>query len=447
MKIGRIAFLVLCLLIGCEQTVEPDNNDSLPIDPAPSVLTADAGPDQSTIVGSYAILNASDSSPGEGEKIVWYEWEEEENNPADVKIRSGGTDNCIAIIGFITEGIYKFTLVVRDGIEDSAPDEVVVTVEEPLGHYFKDLNLEIQVRYALKKQTEQLPPEVLLSLDSLDVNLGIAGTVTSLKGLETCTNLEYLDVERNEITDLTPLTNLTKLTYLSLSQNHDIRYITPLARLTNLRCLDLNRCDVADITALKNLTQITVLNLLYNERIRDISAIANMRDLEELWLSWSPIGDISPVAELTELWRLWVANCEITDIGPVANLTKLRTLYLKFNNISDLSPLTGLAQLERLYLSQNQITDITPLQNQNLTGLPYLVIDRNQIVDVSPLKYLTSWGLVSLSRNQVEDIAPLLENTSLDTGSVLFLRNNPLNEVSINVYIPELVKRGVSVSF
>ncbi|MEA3431149.1 MAG: leucine-rich repeat domain-containing protein, partial [candidate division WOR-3 bacterium] len=397
-----LTFTVFWILSGCEQSTLPELKPPI----------ANAGPDQTTQVGSYAIIDGSGSSPGDGEKIVWYEWIADKNNPQEVAVFSGDADSMQAI-GFTKEGIYKFTLVVNNGIQDSEPDEVVVTVNPRDNIIFEDPSLEVHVRYFLKKPTEELTETVLASLDSVHCFDIIVKEVTSLDGIEKCINLEYLNMGHQRIVDLSPLAHLVKLTYLNLTQNRHIKDISPLAGLTRLRYLNLDSNEITDISPLANLTQLTYLNVMWNP-INGILAVANMKDLEELWISHSPIVDISPVAELKKLSFLWLSKCQITDITPITNLASLRLLFLQHNYITDISPLSGLIHLERLYLEDNQIVDIPPLEN--LTGLDLLL----------------------LSKNQVSDILPLVNNSGLEEGDFVNLSSNPLNEISVNEYIPAL---------
>ena len=52
-----------------------------------------------------------------------------------------------------------------------------------------------------------------------------------------------------------------------------------------------------------------------------------------------------------------------------------------------------------------------------------------------------------LETNQIDDILPLVENPGLGGGDQVNLEDNPLSSESINVYIPELEARGVTVIY
>jgi len=77
--------------------------------------------------------------------------------------------------------------------------------------------------------------------------------------------------------------------------------------------------------------------------------------------------------------------------------------------------------------------------------LTYLDLSWNQISDISPLANLTSLTVVGLEYNQISDISPLVENAGLGAGDYVHLKWNPLSSTSINIYIPQLEARDVTV--
>lgn len=87
----------------------------------------------------------------------------------------------------------------------------------------------------------------------------------------------------------------------------------------------------------------------------------------------------------------------------------------------------------------------------NLTGLQYAVnlisldLWGNQITDISPLSGLTELISLRLRGNQISDISPLLKNLGLSEEGGIDLRENPLGERSLNIYIPLLKARGVQI--
>jgi len=327
---------------------------------------------------------------------------------------------------------------------------------------FPDSNLETAIREAIGKPIGCISTSDLAELTSL-----FAGqrNITYLTGLEHCTNLQYLNLSRNQISDISPLANLTNLTDLYLWENqisdisplanltsltllyiyiNQISDISPLANLTSLTDLYLSRNQISDISPLANLTNLTLLSPGSNQ-ISDISPLANLTNLTDLYLHENQISDISTLANLTNLTDLFLFTNQISDISTLANLTNLTHLSLQGNQISDISPLANLTNLTHLSLQGNQISDISPLAN--LTNLTSLGLYSNPISDISPLANLTNLQYLDLPENQISDIEPLVNNPGLSHGDRLILWNNPLSDTSINTYIPQLQARGVTVYY
>jgi Leucine-rich repeat (LRR) protein len=140
-------------------------------------------------------------------------------------------------------------------------------------------------------------------------------------------------------------------------------------------------------------------------------------------LSSNNFGSLSALSNLTKLFFLEALNCGISDVTPISALPSLQYLYVAINPISDVAPLA------------------------NLTGLRSIYLDFCQISDVSAFSGLVNLQTLSLPSNQIEDIAPLLDNTGLGSGDAVNLGSNPLSQQSIDVYIPALQARGVTVTY
>jgi hypothetical protein len=128
-----------------------------------------------------------------------------------------------------------------------------------------------------------------------------------------------------------------------------------------------------------------------------------------------------------------------------SELVGLASLSASDRGIEDLSGLQYCTHLTELDLISNQISDISPLAN--LTKLINLGLGWNQISDISPLANLTKLTNLCLSSNQISDISPLVQNEGLGTGDEVTLSSNPLSSDSINIYIPQLEARGVTVYY
>lgn len=114
--------------------------------------------------------------------------------------------------------------------------------------YFPDSSLERAVRASINQPFGCLFEGALLQARSVDA-AGLA--VSSLEGLENCSNLTELDLSNNNIKNIAELTNLQNLVSLDLSRNQITR-IDALSGLFFLRYLDLSGPDndIRDFSAL-----------------------------------------------------------------------------------------------------------------------------------------------------------------------------------------------------
>ena len=278
------------------------------------------------------------------------------------------------------------------------------------------------------------------------------------------TELTFLDIGYNSISDISALSGLTKLTTLGISSN-SISDISALSKLTKLTSLGFGGNPISDISALSKLTELTNLGFGENS-ISDISALSKLTKLTSLSIGENSISDMSALSGLTELTFLSFGGNPVSDISALSGLTKLTSLYLTYNSISDISSLSGLTELTTLQLGNNPISDISALSGltklevlalggegstvsdisalSGLTKLTELHLDYNAISDISALSGLTKLTFLNLSGNAVSDISSL---TGLTKLTYIILYHNSLNYASINTHIPALQANGASVYF
>ena len=211
--------------------------------------------------------------------------------------------------------------------------------------------------------------------------------VETLSGLELATELTYLDLRGNAITDLRPVADMALLEFLHLDGNH-IDDIGPLARLP-LRALSLS-----------------------DNMVEDLRSLAGMDGLYWLALDGNSIRDLPTLPG------------------------GLRFLYLTDNSISDITALANLP-LTELRLSGNSIASLTPLAGMSLS---YLHLNDNQVTDLSPLNF-DSLVELHIRNNAVQDLSPLLRGGQLATVDV---RGNPLASEALSV-LGSLRESGVTV--
>ncbi|NMH75217.1 hypothetical protein HF078_19240 [Bacillus sp. RO2] len=152
------------------------------------------------------------------------------------------------------------------------------------GSFFKDTNLEQAVKDSL--EVDELDEN---SFEKFTELYGSEYGITSLEGLEKYgTNLEFVLLDNNNISDLTPFTNLTQIQHLELSLNN-IENVKPLSGF-NETYLSLGYNNISDISAFKGWTS-GMLDLSGN----NITDITPLKDMKEgmIFLFENPLNDQS----------------------------------------------------------------------------------------------------------------------------------------------------------
>jgi internalin A len=253
------------------------------------------------------------------------------------------------------------------------------------------------VRITLKKDNDEVVTCAdLLHLEAL--SSPIFHGVRSLEGLQYATNLAYLHIPDNSISDLTPLTNLTKIHTLRLWGN-----------------------KISDVTPLANLTELTEL-ILYENAITDISPLAGLTKLEYLHLMRNQVSDLTPLSGLTALRKLYLAENAITDPTGIESLVNLEELTLRGNDVTTLGPLRNLRQLRYLSLGMRIHDDehlLGPVMRDPPPGSAHRVISPVRQLDTTPLYGLTKLETLLISSIELTELSFLAEFTNLrDLGLV-----------------------------
>ncbi len=244
---------------------------------------------------------------------------------------------------------------------EKAEDEVIDLSQE---YTFKDPLIKKVVAEVLdKNEYSQITYGELLEVKKIhlwtaDSPGEIDGVISTLEDLRYMSNLEYVSLQKREISDISPLKDLHALKYLSLSYNKNITDISPLANLHSLEYLGLHNNDVSDLSPIAGLTNLKFLYLNSNE-IADLSPLANLVHLESLFLENNDITDLSALAGLTKLQKIDVEGNEITDISVLANMKDLTEINVRSNHIKDLSILDKFPNATR-YSSGNEDAYVTP---------------------------------------------------------------------------------------
>ncbi|MDI3503826.1 MAG: hypothetical protein PWP64_762 [Candidatus Cloacimonadota bacterium] len=321
-------------------------------------------------------------------------------------------------------GTYEYQIVISSNAVNEPeliiPVSITVTGTPA---YIPDDNFRRAINDALGQPADYQP--TVQDLESLYGDLyADSYNIISIEGAQYLSNLQYLHLYNNQISDLSPLSTLDNLQHLYLGVNQ-ISDLSPLSTLSNLQVLYLYENQISDLSPLSTLSNLQELDLWFNQ-ISDLNPLSTLSNLQELGLSDNQISDLSPLSTLSNLYWLDLGYNQISDLSPLSTLSNLQYLELVSNQISDLSPLSNLSNLQELWLKYNQISDLSPLST--LSNLQYLYLHNNQISDLSPLSTLSNLQDLWLGYNQISDLSPLSTLSNLD---YLYLYNNPLSYESM----------------
>lgn len=301
------------------------------------------------------------------------------------------------VTGLSTDVTYHLAIKSRDEASNWSPLSNVVRATPFVDRVvtFPDANLEAALRDALEKPAGDIHRSELTLLQNLQAP---RRGITNLAGLEHCQNLRVLNLQENAIASIANLADLIYLTDLNLRGNA-LTDVSPVAGLTDLNLLDLGANQLTSIAPLGSLTRVQVLILGVNS-----------------------IVDVGPLASLTQLMHLDLTRNAVQDVTALAGLDRLQTLFLGTNQIEDIAPLAGLVRLRNCYL------------------------DANRLADLNPARGLTALEKFFVRFNQIADIHPLVDNPGVAAGDEVGLAGNPLSQQAIDVDIPTLQARGVTVT-
>jgi len=197
---------------------------------------------------------------------------------------------------------------------------------------------------------------------------------------------------------------------ISISHNHVLRNLEPLAELTELTELDMSHTLIGDLTPIRNLNKLEVLNL-EGSAVSSLDAIRYLTSLKELNGASTQISSLEVLANLPQLLDLDLQSTPFEESEPLSNLINLKHLNLKSTHPSDYHGLSGLKSLTDLNLSSSTITRLDDLAS--LGNLQNLNIDSTRVTQLSPLSQLTALSILQANYTPVSDILPLQNNSEL----------------------------------
>ncbi len=309
--------------------------------------------------------------------------------------------------------------------------------------------------------TNYMPNETYISL--IDKTL----TKEDVEALSRIKTLEYLSLDRCDVSALNGLGEMKKLNALTLKDCKDLDSIgfirkmpmldmfslegcnlsrvdmQPIAEKVAFGALKLSGCSLKDASFLESLDHIVALDLSDNaiEKI-DLSGLSAVGSLN---INYNPCKKISLPASVTEFYAdetglmnlrslkgqeslsiLSLRNNGITDISVLSGMTELKHLYLDGNGISDISALSGLTKLQTLAMNGNQVENLNALRE--LIYLTEVRFGRNVLTDISGLENCTRLATIQLDGNGLSDVSIL--GKSAKYIQHLYLSDNAVSDIS-----------------
>jgi len=208
-------------------------------------------------------------------------------------------------------------------------------------------------------------------------------------------NLEYLDLENNQLTDLpVTISFLPKLKFLYLIKNQLQTVPLAVTRILNLEDLDLEGNNITSLP----------------------EELYNMQTLKNLVLNSNKIGSISPsIGKLVNLEKLYLSDVGLKSLpDELFKLDKLVKLTVSKNDLSSISNKIFNLNLKELYIYDNPHLSMkiinfktSPLANCDFRNINVICYQSNTC---SNLKDMKEDDLKICSNLEVEEIQKEMES-------------------------------------
>jgi len=133
----------------------------------------------------------------------------------------------------------------------------------------------------------------------------------SLEDLKYCVNVTEIRVSGLQIESIDFLSDMSNLKRVVLPSNQ-LTDIAPLRGKLQLEFLWLERNNISDLSPISGLENLKTLSVTGNQ-ITDITPLAGLKQLEELTLSYNEIEDYTPLYGLQKLKTLYTSGGNLTS--------------------------------------------------------------------------------------------------------------------------------------
>ncbi|KAL1256952.1 hypothetical protein QQF64_012497 [Cirrhinus molitorella] len=292
-----------------------------------------------------------------------------------------------------------------------------------------------QKRGPRKRRVPSLPP---LSVDTILKtgawsSLKQVTTVTledlpgcSLSTLSECNRLQTLTLRRCGLTSLDGLNQCTEIRYIDVQEN-SIAYVD-CGGLANLQVLLLGRNQLMNIHGLDGAENLQILQLSHNN-ISRLSGLGPLKMLLRLSVDHNQLLSTRGLKEIYTLLHLDCSYNHLSHIEGLENCALLNTLDLRGNSLTELPVLQNHVLLRDLYLDDNLISSVHDLESYWLPLLQNLSVAHNSVTDLIPFVDLVSLRTLDASHNCLSDLQNICLNLQLCTSlQELDLTGNSLQQ-------------------
>ncbi|XP_075712917.1 leucine-rich repeat- and IQ domain-containing protein 1 isoform X2 [Rhinoderma darwinii] len=209
--------------------------------------------------------------------------------------------------------------------------------------------------------------------------------LTALEGLSNCKALKYIDLQENFISIIS-CEGLQDLDVLLLNKNQ-ITSIHGMEDCTNLMSLELSFNSITRIAGLESLINLQCLVLDHNQLI-STKALETTPRLTYLDCSYNHLTELEGIQNCGLMQILKLQGNNLSEIPRLDNHVLMRELYLDDNNLTTMKDLSSywLPLLQVFSMSQNSIIHLAPFNT--FISLEELNISGNCL---SELQTITLW--------------------------------------------------------
>ncbi|EAY08369.1 Leucine Rich Repeat family protein [Trichomonas vaginalis G3] len=219
--------------------------------------------------------------------------------------------------------------------------------------------------------------------------------------------ISYLDISNNNISNLDFLIEIPNLTTL-IASNNNLTLFQYNGSNPKLQKIILSNNQIIQISFNNSLNSLLYLEA-NNNKIRNINFGNKVKSLQELYVDNNSIKNLNGVENLISLQKLSVKNNIIEDFPPI-KLPSLIELDISGNKVMTMNPFTQFSNLQTLNISNNLIDDKSFNTDFCLNNLVNLNVSYSQITKpIQISKFAPNLQVADISNTNISDEKELIK--------------------------------------